>query len=246
MERAGDRPGYVLGAHRLLDRDRVVAGEPVQPAGQERLEREVPAILLADETTRGRPVDPGGRERGDRVSETGRRVEDGERRLPARDREAGRHSDDGALVQAEHEAKVVREIREQRHLGRPGFANIVVKPSRRRTSNVAARTVRRPTGSRSSERMASGSSEPARGARRLGSRPGRARRRRLRTAVRRVAAVDRDLGAVHVVGGSDRRNRTSDATSSGVPSRPAGVRSSETCRYAGAHRPVSASRRIRD
>ena len=119
MEGAGDRPGYILGAHRLVDPDRVVAGEPVQPPGEEGLEREVPTILLADEHDDRRPIHPSGRERCDRVPETGRRVQDGERRLPSADREAGRHADDGALVQPEHEAKVGREIREERHLGRP-------------------------------------------------------------------------------------------------------------------------------
>ena len=49
-------------------------------------------------------------------------------------------------MQAEHEAEIVREIREQRHLGRAGFMNIVVSPRRRSTSNVASLTVGGPGG----------------------------------------------------------------------------------------------------
>ena len=50
---AHDRAGHVLGARGLVGPHRVVAREPVQAAGEERLEREVAAVLLADETTSG-------------------------------------------------------------------------------------------------------------------------------------------------------------------------------------------------
>ena len=65
-----------------------------------------------------------------------------ERRLAAADRVPARHPDDGALVQAEHEAEVVRQPARNGTSVDPGFANIVVSPRRRKTSNVASRTVR--------------------------------------------------------------------------------------------------------
>ena len=66
---AHDGAGHVLGAQRLLEGHRVVAREPVEPAGEERLEREVAAVLLADEHHQRRAVDARGGERADRVAE---------------------------------------------------------------------------------------------------------------------------------------------------------------------------------
>ena len=112
-------PGHVLGAHGLVDPDRVVAREAVQPAGEERLGREMTPILLADDDDERRPVDARRRERADGVAEPGRRVQDRERRLAAADRPACRHADDRALVQPEHEAEVVGRSVRKRDLGRP-------------------------------------------------------------------------------------------------------------------------------
>ena len=53
---AGDRAGNVLGAHRLVDPDGVVARQAVQPACEERLGREVTPVLLADDAP---PTAPG-------------------------------------------------------------------------------------------------------------------------------------------------------------------------------------------
>ena len=111
-------PGTSCGAHRLVDPDRVVACEALQPAREERLEREMAAVLLPDEHDERRTVHARGRERADGVSEPGGRVQDRERRLVAPDRPAGRHADDGALVQREHEAQVVGQVGEQLDLGR--------------------------------------------------------------------------------------------------------------------------------
>ena len=120
MAGARDRPGHVLRAHGLVDPDRVLAREPVQLAREERLGREVAPVLLADDDDERRAVDARGGERADGVAEARGRVQDRERGLAAPDRPAGRHADDGALVQAEHEAEVVRQVGEQPDLGRSG------------------------------------------------------------------------------------------------------------------------------
>ena len=49
MVAALDRARDVLGPDRLLDLDGVLAGEPGQLPGEERLVGEVPTVLLADE-----------------------------------------------------------------------------------------------------------------------------------------------------------------------------------------------------
>ena len=116
--RALDRAGHLLRADGLLDGDRVLAGEPVEPAGEERLEDEVPPILLPDEDDERRLVHARRRQRPDRVAETRRRVHDRQRRLAAADRKPGRHRDDRPLVQREHERQVVRQARQKRNLGR--------------------------------------------------------------------------------------------------------------------------------
>ena len=117
-----DRPGHVLRAHRLVDPHRVLPRESVQPPGEERLEGEVAAVLLADQDDERRSVDPRGGERADGVAEAGRRVQDRERTAPPRvtNRPARGHADDRGLVQTEHEVQVVRQVGEQVELGRPG------------------------------------------------------------------------------------------------------------------------------
>jgi GntR family transcriptional repressor for pyruvate dehydrogenase complex len=113
-------PGHVLRPHRLIDPDRVVARQALQPPGQERLEREVAAVLLADEHDDRRAVLARRGERGDRVAEPRRRVQQRQRRRAARDGVAGGHRDRRALVQREHELEVVGQPGEERHLGRAG------------------------------------------------------------------------------------------------------------------------------
>ena len=117
---ADDRARHVLRADGLIDPHGVVAGEAVQPPGQERVLREMAAVLLADDDDERRAVQARGGERGDRVAEPRRRVQQRQRRRAAPDRVAGRHRDHRALVQREHEAQVVGQPGQERHLGRAG------------------------------------------------------------------------------------------------------------------------------
>jgi hypothetical protein len=99
---ACDRAGDVLRARGHVDPDGVVAPEALEPAGEERLEREVAAVLLAhDDDDRG-AVHPGRGQRRDRVAESRGRVQERERRGPRADRQAAGHPDRRALVQARH------------------------------------------------------------------------------------------------------------------------------------------------
>ena len=129
MARAGHGTGNVLWPDRLVDPDRVITRESLQPAREERLERQVAAVLLPDEHDERRAVHPRGRESADGVAEPGSRMEDRERRLVAPDRPSGRHADDRALVQRKHEAQIVRQVCEQLDLGRAR-----VREQRRQTS----------------------------------------------------------------------------------------------------------------
>ena len=70
-----DRARDVLRARRLGRMHRVVAGEAVQAPGQERLLREVAAILLADDHDQRRAVGARGGDRRDGVPEPRRRVQ---------------------------------------------------------------------------------------------------------------------------------------------------------------------------
>ena len=117
---ADDRAGHVLGAGGLVAPDRVLAREAVQLAGQERVEREVAAVLLADDDHQRRAVGARGGDRGDGVAEAGRAVQQRERGRAAAERVAGGHRHDGALVQREHERQVLGQAGEQRDLGRAG------------------------------------------------------------------------------------------------------------------------------
>ena len=90
--------------------------------GQKRLERDLAAVLLADDDhKRGAAVARVG-DRVDRVAETGGRVQIDERGLAAGKCVAGRHPDHGSFVQAEHEPDVGRQIGQKRDLGRAGIA----------------------------------------------------------------------------------------------------------------------------
>ena len=106
--RALDRARDVLRGDRLLDLHRVLARKAGELAREERLVREVPPVLLADEHDQRRAVHARGGERADGVAEPGGRVQEDEGRLAASDRVAGRHPDDRALVQAEDEGEVLR------------------------------------------------------------------------------------------------------------------------------------------
>src|SRR5581483_11017210 len=136
VRRAGERARHVLCAGGLLDGDRVLAREALEPAGEERLVLEMSAVLLADEDDERRPVDPRRRERRHARAETRGRVQEDERRLPAPDRVARGERDDRVLVESEHEPQVVGQIGEERDLRRPG-----VREDRRQV--VAAQRVER-------------------------------------------------------------------------------------------------------
>ena len=118
---AGDRAGHAPGVDRLVDPHRVLARQPLELSGEERLRREVATVLLADEDDERRPIDARGGQCADRVAETGGRVQDHERRLAASERPAGGHAHHRALVEPEHEAEVIRQVGEQRDLRRPGI-----------------------------------------------------------------------------------------------------------------------------
>jgi hypothetical protein len=118
---AHDRPRHVLAAHRLVDPHGVVAGEALQAAGQERVLRQVPPVLLAHQHDQRRPVLPRGGDGRDRVAEPRRRVQQRERGRAAAERVPGGHPDDRALVQSQHELEVVGQAGQERHLGGPGI-----------------------------------------------------------------------------------------------------------------------------
>ena len=118
VPRAGDGAGKILRADRLVDPDGIVAGEPVEPTGEERLVREVTAVLLADEDDERRPVDARRGERADGVAEAGGRVEDRERGLRPAEGIPRCDPDDRPLVEREHEVEIVREPGQERHLRR--------------------------------------------------------------------------------------------------------------------------------
>ena len=115
---AGDGARHVLGADRLLHGHGVLAGEALEPPGEERLRREVAAVLLPDDDDERRAVHACRRERRDRVAQPGRRVQDRERGLVRRERETGRQSDDRGLVERQHEAQVLGQPGEQLDLRR--------------------------------------------------------------------------------------------------------------------------------
>ena len=118
VPRAGDRRRYVLRAHRLLDRHRIAAGEPVQLPGQERVERQVAPVLLAHDDHERRAVHARRRQPCDRVAEAGRGVQQHQRGLLARQGPAGREPHHRRLVQRQHEVEIVRQADQERHLGR--------------------------------------------------------------------------------------------------------------------------------
>jgi len=138
----------------MVDRDRVVAREAVEPPGEERLEREMAAVLLAhDHDDRG-AVHSRGRQRGDRVAQAGGRVQERERRRAGADRQAGGHPHDRALVEAKDEAQVAGQTGEERDLGRAGVredrgeAALAQDAERRVAHRARGRVAGVPTGRR--------------------------------------------------------------------------------------------------
>ena len=120
---AGDRARHVLGAGRHVPPDRILAGEPLERSpGQERLERDLAAVLLPDDDHERRAAVAGVGDRVDRVAQPGGRVQVDERGLAAGERVAGRHPHDRALVEAEHEPDVGRQVGQERDLGRARVA----------------------------------------------------------------------------------------------------------------------------
>ena len=120
---AGDRAGQVLRAQRRRGPHRVLAGEPIERApGEERLEGQLPAVLLSDDDHQGRPGITGVGDRVDRVAEARRGVQVDEGGTTPSERVPTCHPHDGALVQPEDEADVAREIGEKRDLGRARVA----------------------------------------------------------------------------------------------------------------------------
>ena len=144
---AGDRAGQVLRAQRRRGPHRVLAGEPIERApGEERLERQLPAVLLSDDDHQGRPGVTGVGDRVDRVAEARRGVQVDER---GHDRERARTrlpSPRRSLRGARGRTRMSpgRSVRNGISV-EPGLPKIVVIPNRRMTSNVASRTVTRTT-----------------------------------------------------------------------------------------------------
>ena len=121
VPRARERARHVLRAGGLIDPDRVLARQPTQPAGEERLLGEMAAVLLAHQDDERRAVDPRRGQRRHRVAQSRRGVHQDERGLAGADREAARHADQGALVQRQHEAEVVGQPAEERNLRGAGI-----------------------------------------------------------------------------------------------------------------------------
>ena len=120
---AGDRAGHVLTAVRNVPPDRILAGDTLErSSGQERLERDLAPVLLADEYHQRRATVARVGDRVDRVAQAGGRVEVDERRLTPGQRVARRHSDDRSLVEAEDEPDIGRQIGEKRDLRRSRIA----------------------------------------------------------------------------------------------------------------------------
>ncbi len=143
---AGDGAGHLLGGERFLHPHGVVAGQVAQPAGEEGLQCEVPAVLLADQHDQGCAVHPGGGQRPDRIAQPCRRVQLHQRRTAVRDRPPGRHAHDRPLVQRQHEAQVLGQVGEEADLGGPrvGEDRGQAVPAEHVEGGVADRALRAP------------------------------------------------------------------------------------------------------
>jgi hypothetical protein len=119
---AGDCAGHALRPRRLIEKDGVLTGQAPQAPGEERLQRQMATVLLADQHDERRPVHPSGGKRPDGVPQPRGRMKHGQRGLAAPDCPPGRQPHDRALVQREYEAEVLRQSCEQRNLGEPWIA----------------------------------------------------------------------------------------------------------------------------
>ena len=134
---AEDRAGDICSTYRLVDLDGI-PGETYELSRQELFEGQVPPVLLADEhDERARFTRAVARAPTAFPSPAVVRAKAGCSLASAQPGEA----DNGPFVQCKHEAEVIREVGEERDLGRAGFPKTVVSPRSRRTSNVASRTV---------------------------------------------------------------------------------------------------------
>ena len=116
---ASQGAGHVLGARRLVDPDRIVAGEPLEAPREKRLLGQMAAVLLPHEHHERRPVRARRGQGGNRIAESGGGVHEDEGGLAPGDRPPGRHAHHGPLVQAEDEAHVVGQPAQEGHLRRP-------------------------------------------------------------------------------------------------------------------------------
>ena len=143
MPRPADRAGDVLRTNGLLDPDRILAAEPAELAGEEWLEREVAAILLADEDDERRPVDARGCERAHRIAQARGGVEEGEAGSPRPIAQpVARPTTEPSCRPSTKRRSSGKSVRNGTSV-EPGLPKIVVRPCSRRTSNVASRTVSR-------------------------------------------------------------------------------------------------------
>ena len=143
MPCSGECARDVLRSGRLVRPHRVVAGQIVEAmTGEERVQRQMTAVLLADDHHHGRPVDPCRRQGPHRVPQAGSGVQDDHRRAVVGDCPAGGDTNNRPFVQGKTNFKssgrsVSREISVD-----PGLEKSVVPPRPRSTSNAASRTVR--------------------------------------------------------------------------------------------------------
>ena len=120
---AGDRPRHVLGTARQLAPHRVLAGQPLQcPPGEERLEGDLPAVLLADHDDQGGAAVAGVGDRVDRVAQAGGGMKVDEGRLAAGQGISRGHPHHRSLVQPEHEVHIGGKIGQEGDLGRARVA----------------------------------------------------------------------------------------------------------------------------
>ena len=152
---ADDGAGHVLRARRLVAPHRVLAGEALEPAGEERVQREVAAVLLAGQHDERRAVLARRGQRGDGVADARRGVQ--QRRATAR---RGRCAWPAAIATT---APSCNPSTKRRSSGRParngtsvepGLEKIVVRPER--AQDVERRIAHRGVPSGPAERGGSG------------------------------------------------------------------------------------------
>ncbi len=121
--RARNGGGHVFAAGGLVAPLHVRFGQLRRLRGEEkRLVRKDRARLLPGGDDERRAVPVGGEDVAHRMADTGRRVEVDERGVARGLRVAVSHADDDRFLQAEDVAEIVREVAEERQLGRAGVA----------------------------------------------------------------------------------------------------------------------------